>query len=469
MKLRIEKWVEETKPFKESDSANELLEESVRCYKIGAYKSAFIMSYLSFKITIKYRILECSYGGEVVKSNPKIWEDEIITNLGNDDKWEKYLNDIIDASCAKGNKKDMAILHFKNEEQIKTDYNYWKNIRNDCTHAKGQITIDSSTVECFWNYMIDNLSKFYVLGGEEYLIRELKDLYEFYRYSDIVEPERVRSLLFDVSVVHKNNSEEFFKKFIQKIGKIDSGKLVSDTNLNFWKDILESDYESVRDGLVKVISNTERHFFRFSYYFPQLFDMSIALDSKFVVEKLVLWLDTNYINNFHNIEKVFWNTLVKVLEKYNGNIDINKIVTQNNIKLIKFLEPDERKLRILNNYKVFKHYIVNVSGWFFKTDSDSQYDNFKKYYSSDFDDIECCFNYLEWDIERIKEINYALQSLKTSMDGRKNFYSIMNGDNFKSRCKRIICNNKDKIKNVPNVNLSDYSYVSDILDRCSCD
>ena len=43
MKLRIEKWVEDTKPF--SAPVNELFTEAVNNYKFGSYRSAFIMAY----------------------------------------------------------------------------------------------------------------------------------------------------------------------------------------------------------------------------------------------------------------------------------------------------------------------------------------------------------------------------------------------------------------------------------------
>ncbi|GGA11920.1 hypothetical protein GCM10008018_66250 [Paenibacillus marchantiophytorum] len=459
MKLRIEKWVEETNPF--GDSAYELFEESVRCYKIGAYKSAFIMSYLSFKTTIKYRILGCSYGGELVRKNPKFWELEIIKNLDNDDYWEKFVNEIIDASCAnKKIKEDIAILHFKNEEQIKTDYNYWKNIRNDCAHAKRQITIDSSTVECFWNYMIDNLSKFYVLGGEEYLLRELKNLYEFFRYPDIIEHEKVTHLIDDVNVIYKKNSKEFFVKLFQKIRKSANGYLVIDSNLNFWKAILESDYNDVKNGLVEVISNDAQYFFNFYNYFPQLLEMSYSLNSKFIIEELSYWLKEYSV---YNSGKTFWVILLEILDKHSKHVNIDKIVSKRNIEMLKSFEPDERTLRILNSYYVFKKYILEVSSWFFKTDSESQYDNFSNYSSKDYENIEICFDYLEWDIECIKAINDALCNLKSSMAFRTNYNAIWNGRDFADKCSRIICNNKNKIEKIQDINLTDYSYVWEIL------
>ncbi|MGE7843079.1 hypothetical protein ACQKNX_20115 [Lysinibacillus sp. NPDC093712] len=468
MKLRIEKWAEETQPFKESDTANEFFEESVRCYKIGAYKSAFIMSYLSFKTIIRNRILGCTYGKELVKRNPKFWENEIIKKLKNDEIWESHLNTIVEASCVdEKNKTDMAILHFTNGEQIKVAYNYWRNIRNDCAHAKKNITIDNATVECFWNYLIDNLSKFYVLGGEEYLLRELENLYKYYRYPEIVKPATVNAIINDVNVIYNKNSKEFFQELFKNLVKVAVGReLVNDANTKFWDDILESSHEDVRDGIVEVISNDARYFFNFYNYYPRLLEMSIALNPKFIMNDLSKWLKEPY-DNTYDFKKIFWVILVEVLEKYREHVDIDKIINYKTLELIDSFEQDERNLRVLNSKEVFKKYIFELSSWFFHTDATSQYNNYRRLRSEESERIERCFNYLEWDSECIGKINYALYNLKSSMESRSNDSSRANGYRYQSICRRIICSNKDKIMIVPNVDLNEYKEVFEILNDCN--
>lgn len=469
MKLQIEKWVEGNKPFKEYEAANDLFEESVRCYKMGAYKSAFIMSYLSFKVTLRGRILGCTYGKELAKSNPKFWENEIVKKLEDDSSWENHLNSIVDASCSSGNKKDIAILDFTNGEQVKIAYNYWKNIRNDCAHAKGRITIDSSTVECFWNYLMDNLSDFYVLGGEEYLLRELKNLYQYYPFPEIVEQDSVKIIMNDVNVVYKKNSKYFFQKLFEKLEGRHNGKgqFVNDSNKKFWQDILESNYENVREGIVEVISSDAMHFFNFYSYYPQLLEMSVSINSKFVVNDLCDWLNSSYYFTY-DFKKNFWTVFVEILHRFPSHVDIKGIVNKQTLELIDAFEPDERKLQILNRNGVFKEYIFEVSSWFFRTDASSQYNNYGRFQSSESEFIELCFDYLEWDSKCVATLNYALISLEESMASRSNHSSIMNGHSYKSRCKRIICKNKDKIRNIPDINLSDYKEVLEIINS-SCE
>lgn len=49
MKLLIEDWSQKNL----TENAVDLMEEAVMCYKVGAYRSAYLMSYLAFKTTIR--------------------------------------------------------------------------------------------------------------------------------------------------------------------------------------------------------------------------------------------------------------------------------------------------------------------------------------------------------------------------------------------------------------------------------
>ncbi|MBZ0314691.1 hypothetical protein AB2T96_19690 [Clostridium butyricum] len=63
MNLKIEEWAYKNL----TDSANELMKESILCYKLGAYRSAYLMSYLAFKQTIRERIMNApSYPDAII-------------------------------------------------------------------------------------------------------------------------------------------------------------------------------------------------------------------------------------------------------------------------------------------------------------------------------------------------------------------------------------------------------------------
>jgi hypothetical protein len=86
VKLEIEKFISE---IEFPEAAMSLIEEGILCYKVGAYRSAYIMSYLFFLNVVKYRALESSYapigyGRERKKKteevpNDEFWERKVFT------------------------------------------------------------------------------------------------------------------------------------------------------------------------------------------------------------------------------------------------------------------------------------------------------------------------------------------------------------------------------------------------------
>ena len=183
MKMHIEDWANENL----SSNAVELMKEAIMCYKVGAYRAAYLLSYLAFKTTIRERILDAPRPEAITE---KCWEEQIVNPLDNDNRWEEKLNSIVMASAEDG-KGERAVFRFTNYERIKNRYEYWKNIRNSCAHAKDE-HITYATVEQFWNYMQDDLPEFYVLGGKVYLLDRL--CYS-YKYLLSVGEDKVRHIL----------------------------------------------------------------------------------------------------------------------------------------------------------------------------------------------------------------------------------------------------------------------------------
>ena len=144
-------------------------------------------------------------------------------------------------------------------------------------------------------------------------------------------------------------------------------------------------------------------------------------------------------------------------------MDINQIVNENTIRLIKDFSGKENDVAILNRYGVFKKYILNVSDWYFKTDSDSQFKNFSIYYN-DFSNIEICFSLLQWDTDCLKRIEDSLNTLKRSLPARDNLYSQTNGRAAMNSFKRIIHSSQAKIEEVINGNWSCYESIHEIIE-----
>lgn len=219
MRLLIEDWSQKNL----TEYAVDLMEEAVMCYKVGAYRSAYLMSYLAFKTTIRERVLNASKPDGI---EDRCWKDQILAPLDNDNKWEETLNNIVFATKDEG-KGVGAVFKYTNPERIKNRYEYWKNIRNSCAHAKDE-HITSSTVEHFWNYMQDDLPVFYVLGGKQYLLDKLcRD----YKYFQTVGKEELKKTLKDISIVYKRDIAECFSFFCDKISMC---LQLNDRNIEFW-------------------------------------------------------------------------------------------------------------------------------------------------------------------------------------------------------------------------------------------
>lgn len=90
MKLEIEKWNDCANML--SINGNGLFQESIVCYKNGAYRSAYIMSYLAFMITIKDRVL--TFKGCPDEINTQMWR-EIINDLSDDNSWEECILNLL--------------------------------------------------------------------------------------------------------------------------------------------------------------------------------------------------------------------------------------------------------------------------------------------------------------------------------------------------------------------------------------
>ncbi|WMX58986.1 hypothetical protein [Peribacillus sp. R9-11] len=163
MKLKFEEWLVEQGIDKDSE-VNELFIEGITCYKASAYRAALLFSFLGFQTMIKHRILNSKPA-----ENYAIGEwDQLKINLQNDDVWDKKIIESIQ-------NKQKPI--FKVSEDLREQYVFWKNRRNDCAHAKGN-TISYPHVESFWLFLQSNLPKFVVNGGREFILQSIKNHFD---------------------------------------------------------------------------------------------------------------------------------------------------------------------------------------------------------------------------------------------------------------------------------------------------
>lgn len=167
MKIPFELWVENKYNSKEiSDSAVELFKESIICYKVSAYRSAFITSYIGFQSILKERILKTNYKPSGINNNN--W-NEICNKLGDDDLWDSTV-----ADCVKRKNPDRIFLI---TDSIISEYENYRVLRNKSAHGKSG-KIEYFHIESFWNFIQDYFYKFIVNGGKSGIMQLIENHYD---------------------------------------------------------------------------------------------------------------------------------------------------------------------------------------------------------------------------------------------------------------------------------------------------
>ena len=163
MKIVFEKWLEENEIPEEAVA---LFEESIHCYKVSAYRSAFIMSYIAFQNILKKRMLSAANTPTGVTQT---WWTNICADLGNEDKWDSTV-----ADCVKRNNPDRIFLI---TSAAVAEYEAFRVIRNKCAHGKTG-KIDYYHIESLWNYIEENFYRFVINGGKAGVLVEIQNHYD---------------------------------------------------------------------------------------------------------------------------------------------------------------------------------------------------------------------------------------------------------------------------------------------------
>lgn len=204
MNLHFEEWVK-LQHF--NTQVNILFEEAIICYRSKAYRAALLFSFTGFQKILKEKMLKADIP-RTYNNMPGAWE-QILTEIRDDDKSDHKI-----ISCVIQNKTTNTI--FDLSEDVRNQYVYWKNRRNDCAHGKDNI-IDISHVEAFWFFIQSNIGKFNINGGKEALINKIR------AYLDInVTPEKQSPhyLLAEIMTsIHSEELNEVLKTLIEEYQK----------------------------------------------------------------------------------------------------------------------------------------------------------------------------------------------------------------------------------------------------------
>lgn len=280
MKLDFEKYIE---TVVKSRDARELYNESIVCYKAGAYRASYLMSYLGFMESVRYKIMNSNRPETYAQGE---WQSNIINKINNEEEWEKRLSEILVLS--KNNKPIFDIT-----EGIKTQLYYWKDRRNDCAHFK-ENEISYSHIEAFWLFIRSNFEKLSVNGNVEDLLNKFKVHFD---NSKTIPGTPYDNLIDEcVRILDKKNTKIFIEKIFEEFEK----NSISDIDEIIYKILTKND-DTINNEIVNWTKlNKEKFKFKIINEYPELFnyfDLSESDIRYFWYEKL----DTYYENDLNLI------------------------------------------------------------------------------------------------------------------------------------------------------------------------
>ncbi|MEE3953596.1 hypothetical protein [Peribacillus frigoritolerans] len=261
MKLEFEKYLESQSFSEESMS---IISEGIKCYKIGAYRASFLMSYYFFLKVLKDR-LEQSRHAKPDTLDLSTWQG-LLQKVNDDTVWDQTVFETTQWKLADGRSKIYLINNDLREDMV-----YWRRKRNDCAHSKDNI-ISYPHVESFWLFIQSNLNKFIVNGGREALLDKFKIHFDpkytkpglDYKY--LIQPiplvvgkRDIGELLKDIDEILEEKSSYYY---------IDNKKSVY---YYFWNDISCSSNEDINKGFIDFITSSQELFIKFITVYPEKF------------------------------------------------------------------------------------------------------------------------------------------------------------------------------------------------------
>lgn len=320
MEIKFETWI---KRQDISEEAQMLFDDAIKCYRIGVYRPAFLMSYLGFMKALRDRLLKSPKPHLVHEKewpkilndlkDDKLWEEKVFTCIEEKEK-EKKTED--------GEKIPPVSKVFLVSNEIIDDMPYWRRIRNACAHAKDSV-IGHSNVEAFWLFLESHLAKFIVNGGKQALLDKILKHFD----SKTSKPSFDFTYLVDQIplVVKYSEIPELLNDIYAKVVSLHYDQERMD--YAFWKSIAYSTDSRILNGFVEFIGSDNIVFSDFVEAFP---DRLLLCVSKVELIRF-FWMESLF-NEIGNYSETFW--------------EISDILIRNNIIPHDEVEPFVRKLAV---------------------------------------------------------------------------------------------------------------------------
>ncbi|MEN1938290.1 hypothetical protein AAIE21_22610 [Paenibacillus sp. 102] len=309
--------------------------QSILCYRVGAYRASFLMSYLGFMKILKERLLksECP---ALVKDDK--WE-EVREKIKNDNAWETAVFNTTQSRA--GSQNNYYLIN----DEIMEDIKFWKRKRNECAHAKDTV-IGYSHVDMFWLFIESNLMKFVVNGGKEGLLARIDKHFK----SIYIDPTSDASYLIkDIPLVVKPSEiSELLKEIYDK--NISLSFDPDESVRLFWRQIIYSSDSKVYNASLEFIMSEEKIFCDFMTHFPdKLIELKDSND-EFV---RVLWKQRIFSKIYIDYSN-FWELVYVLLtHKLIPDIELQGFIQKLTNCLSIFSMPNEDQTKVLKGTGFF--------------------------------------------------------------------------------------------------------------------
>lgn len=297
MRLEFEKWYEEKI---NNNEAKQLFNEACLCYKVGAYRASFLMTYLGFQNILKERLLKFNVSPNGIPEN--MWE-RIKNDLLDDKKWDETVFD-----CVNRVKPSNPFLI---DDDIRKQYDYFRCIRNDCAHAKSNI-ISYPHVESLWLFIQSNNNKFIVNGGVEGLLERIS-----IHYNNIyTKPGTdVTPIIEDITTSMKVNEIPSFFRKVYDLLVGEYGSFSRKRYFDFWDKIVHSFNSDLRESIFIFVKTDWDIFLDFINTYPDttlqiLSNSSEQFKREFWTDKIYKMSSWEHSNRWEIVKKVVEHNII---------------------------------------------------------------------------------------------------------------------------------------------------------------
>ncbi len=223
-----------------SDETVGMFEDAILCYHAGIVRPAYLLSYQAMMIHFRYLILNAD--------KPPLYEEGrwrgVLNNLRSETNWDEMTFTATqqkeDAATSK-----YAILNIPND--IRPQFLYWRSIRNDCAHYKGNRIIKAH-VQSLWSFIEQYVFTITIDGGIATLLQEFSDFYDSAKTPSDAD---ITPLLVKIPLrVRDDEYDDFFSGIRHTLSQYRYGEFLPFINL-----ILKSDNANAKSHLILFVKN----------------------------------------------------------------------------------------------------------------------------------------------------------------------------------------------------------------------